>query len=307
MSKINNGNQILNENNLTASHKFVCNTCDYFTSRKSQYDRHLSTKKHKDRNKNMLLLTKRFQKVPEHNCSNCSKSYNTKVGLWKHSKKCMEIPKLTSDFKITPEMFYDLVKQNNELQKSMIELASKQTTNNNIINTNCNNTFNLQIYLNEDCKDALNITEFVNQLDITVDDLEETGRLGYAEGVSKMFINGLQQLEVCKRPIHCSDVKREIVYIKDENKWTKEDENKAKLTLAIKQVANKNIKQITQWQKIHPDFSDPVSKQNDKYLNIIMHSMSGSTKEESDKNYGKIIKNVIKNTAIDKELLNIVS
>jgi hypothetical protein len=95
-------------------------------------------------------------------------------------------------------------------------------------------------------------------------------------------------------------VKREIVYIKDENKWTKEDENKAKLTLAIKQIANKNIKQIKEWQKIHPDFSDPDSKQNDKYLNIIMHSMSGSTKEESDKNYGKIIKNVMKNTAIDK-------
>jgi hypothetical protein len=294
-----------NKNILTASHKFVCNTCDYFTSRKSQYDRHLSTKKHKDLNQNMVLLTKRFQKVPEHTCCKCCKSYNTKVGLWKHSKKCVET-KLPSDFKITPEMFYDLVKQNNELQKSMIELASKQTTNNNIINTNCNNTFNLQIYLNEDCKDALNITEFVNQLDITVDDLEETGRLGYSEGVSKMFINGLQQLDVCKRPIHCSDVKREIVYIKDENKWTKEDENKAKLTLAIKQIANKNIKQITEWQKIHPDFSDPDSKQNDKYLNIIMHSMSGSTKEESDKNYGKIIKNVIKNTVIDKALLNVI-
>jgi hypothetical protein len=178
-----------------------------------------------------------------------------------------------------------------------MELAQKSST------TNCNNnnkTFNMQVFLNETCKDAINLTDFINQIQVSIDDLEETGNLGYAEGISKLFINNLNGIDYTRRPIHCSDFKREILYIKDENKWTKDDENNSNLTKAIKVVASKNIKQIIEWQKLHPDYSDPESKQNDKYMQIVLNSMSGSTKEEAMKNYEKIIKNIAKETIIDK-------
>jgi hypothetical protein len=204
-----------------------------------------------------------------------------------------------TDFKVTPKMFYDLLKQNNDLQKSLIDLASKNNIgNNNIVNSQ-NKTFNLQFFLNETCKDALNISEFVNQIKLTISDLEETGKLGYAEGISKVFIKNLTNIDYTKRPIHCSDSKRDIIYIKDEDKWQK-DEQKSTLTKAIKQVANKNIKKISEWQKINPGYLDPESKQNDKYMKIVLNSMSGSTKEESEKNYEKIAKNIAKETVIEK-------
>jgi hypothetical protein len=144
------------------------------------------------------------------------------------------------------------------------------------------------------------MTDFVNQLQVSLSDLEITGRIGYTEGISKVFIKNLNEINYTDRPLHCSDVKRETLYIKDDNKWIKDDEQKSSLTKAIKQVANKNIQQISEWQKLHPDFSNPESKVNDKYMKIILNSMSGSTKEESDKNYEKIAKNVIKEVAIDK-------
>ena len=200
-------------------------------------------------------------------------------------------------------MFYDLLKQNNELQKSLIEMSKERGPifNNHNNNNNCNNkTFNLQVYLNETCKDAINLTDFVDSIKIQIKDLERVGEKGYTEGISDIFINNLQQLDTHSRPIHCSDSKRETLYIKDDNQWTKDDEDKTTLTKAIKQVANKNIKQIREWQKLHPKYSDPDSKQNDKYMKIVLNSMSGSTKEESNKNYEKIIKNVIKETIIEK-------
>jgi hypothetical protein len=174
------------------------------------------------------------------------------------------------------------------------------TTITNCGNNNNNKTFNLQIYLNETCKDALNISDFVNQIQLTINDLEETGKLGYAEGISRVFLKNLNGMDSTSRPIHCSDSKRETLYIKDADQWHKEDETKPLLTKAIKQVANKNIKKITEWQKLHPEYNNPESKQNDKYIQIVLNSMSGSTKEEAEKNYEKIIKNVIKETVIDK-------
>jgi hypothetical protein len=248
---------------------------------------------------------------------NCDKRYRSRSGLWKHLKICNkntnDKDKINennnlnhdnmseTDFKVTPKMFYDLLKQNNELQKSLIELTSKNNIgNNNIVNSQ-NKTFNLQFFLNETCKDALNISEFVNQIKLTISDLEETGKLGYAEGISKVFIKNLTNIDYTKRPIHCSDSKRDIIYIKDEDKWQK-DEQKSTLTKAIKQVANKNIKKITDWQKMNPDYLDPDSKQNDKYMKIVLNSMSGSTKEESEKNYEKIAKNIAKETIIEKIL-----
>jgi hypothetical protein len=155
------------------------------------------------------------------------------------------------------------------------------------------------VYLNETCKNAINLTDFVDSIKVQIKDLEKVGEKGYAEGISDIFISNLQQLNTHSRPIHCSDSKRETLYIKDAEQWTK-DEDKTVLTKAIKQVANKNIRQITEWQKLHPEYSNPESKQNDKYMKIVLNSMSGSTKEESNKNYEKIVKNVIKETIIEK-------
>ena len=165
-------------------------------------------------------------------------------------------------------------------------------------NINSHNKFNINVFLNEKCKDALNISDFVSQLNIGVKDLEETGRLGFADGISKIFINGLNQLDIYNKPLHCNDSKREVLYIKDSDKWTKEEEGKPILTKAIKEVASKNIKQIFEWQKLHSEYNDPTSKQNDKYLQIVCESMSGSTKEESEKNYNKIIRKLAKETVI---------
>jgi hypothetical protein len=200
-----------------------------------------------------------------------------------------------------------LIKDNSEFKnmmfeqnKSMMELVKNGTHNTVNLNNNNSKTFNLQLFLNETCKDAINLSDFVNQIKLSLNDLEETGTLGYAEGISKVFIKNLDDIDYNMRPIHCSDSKRETLYIKDNNEWTKDDDKKSNLTKAIKQVANKNIKNITEWQKLHPDYSDPNSKQNDKYMKIVLNSMSGSTKEESDKNYEKIAKNICKEVVIEK-------
>ena len=229
--------------------------------------------------------------------------------LCKHKKKCeftFKHIKHQLNKEITPELIIEIIKQNKELQqtlieqnKTIIELANKAGTNSNYINSN-NKTFNLQVFLNETCKNAINLTDFVNQMQLSVTDLEETSRLGYAEGISKVFIKNLNDIDFTQRPIHCSDSKREIIYIKDDNQWNKDDENKSHLTKAIKQVANKNIKQISEWQKINPEYNDPDSKQNDKYMKIVLNAMSGSTPEEQKSNINKIIKNVAKEVVIEK-------
>ena len=302
------------QNFICKNAKFLCSNCDFTCSKQSDWNRHIDTKKHLYRHSGNSIEKPETKKPAEHICI-CGKKYISSSGLWKHKKLCNEFnkeeedyafkgPELNEDnFKITSKMFYDLLKQNNELQKSLIEMSKERgpIINANTNNNNCNNkTFNLQVYLNETCKDAINLTDFVDSIKVQIKDLEKVGEKGYAEGISDIFINNLQQLNTHSRPIHCSDSKRETLYIKDENHWTKDDEQKTTLTKAIKQVANKNIKQISEWQKLHPQYKDPESKHNDKYMNIVLNSMSGSTNEEATKNYEKIIKNVIKEVVIGK-------
>jgi hypothetical protein len=196
----------------------------------------------------------------------------------------------------------EVLKQNTELTKQISILSNQSTVNshNNNINNSHNKTFNLQFFLNEQCKDALNIKEFVESIQVQLSDLENTGKLGYVDGISSIFINNLEQLDAHMRPLHCSDAKREILYIKDNNQWAKESDDKTIIKNAIKQVANKNIKQISEWQKENPEYSDSSSKVNDRYIKIISNSMSGSTTEEQKNNIDKIIKNVSKRVIIDK-------
>ena len=292
---------------------FECKKCNYTTCRKYNLELHNNSKKHKNdsitTNNNQTLV--KISKVYE--CNNCDNFFKDRAGLWRHKKKCgiIKCKDDLNDQSKQQQLIEYLLKENSEFKQLMIdqnkqlfELAKNSghhnTNNINNNNTTNNNKFNLNVFLNETCKDAMNIMEFVDQLQVSVKDLEETGRLGYSEGISKIFINGLKQINISDRPIHCSDSKREIVYIKDKNEWNKEDDNKSLLTHAIKRVAHKNMKQISEWTKVNPEYNDSSSKQNDRYLKIVSNSMNGLTEEETNKNYNKIIKNITKETVIDK-------
>ena len=306
------------------SYKFFCETCNYKCSKQSEYTKHLSTVKHA----NQQMSTNVNNKNPKCNnlyMCNCGKAYKERTGLWKHKKKCFQQNNIIIDDNILNNQEYSnsqelntqhiekmvkyLMEENTEFKHLLMEQNKQIIEQNNRMieiakktghNITTNNSFNLNMYLNETCKDALNIMDFVNQLQIGINDLEETGRLGFADGISKIFINGLKQLDVSNRPVHCSDSKRETLYIKSNNEWNKEDGERKILTSALKHVANKNIKQISEWTKVHPDYNDSDSKDNDRFLQIVSEAMSGSTQDETIKNYNKIIKNIVKETVIEK-------
>ena len=287
------------------SQEFYCISCDYKCSKLSDYNKHLLTNKHKVAQNPTQTDTQSF------NCV-CGKQYKHSSTLYAHKKKhnCKSLNTLI-DEKMSvngndghQQLVEYLLKENSEFKqlmieqnKQMIELAKNAGNNNNSHNTN---NFNLNFFLNETCKNAMNIMDFVSQLQVGIKELEDTGRLGFAEGISKIFINGLKEMDVSDRPIHCSDSKREVVYIKDKDQWNKESDEKIILTNAIKQVARKNIRQISEWTKENPEFNDSDSKQNDRYLRIVSNSMNGIKEEETNKNYNKIINNIVKETVINK-------
>jgi len=282
---------------------FLCEICDYTCFKKQHLKQHFSTIKHKNKKNQPVENSVNRQHLSCKFMCLCGKNYTDKSGLWRHKKSCYKFKenKELEEKNITeidPNIVFELLKQNQELQKTIIELSREKIT---INNNNCNNkTFNLNFFLNKQCKDALNITDFINSIKIQLSDLERVGQLGYVEGISKIFINNLKQLDTYKRPIHCSDVKREILYIKDEDKWEKDSEHKDKFKSAIKTVANENIKQIQTWTKKNPTYNDFESKKNDQYIKITMNSMSGGTIEEQEKNINQIIKNVVKEVIINK-------
>ena len=197
------------------------------------------------------------------------------------------------------ELISTQVQGNNAVTKNTV--TNNTTGNNNNNTTNNTNNFNLQIFLNETCKDALNLSDFVTSLEVKLKDLEETAKNGYTNGVSRIFINGLNELEVNMRPIHCSDLKRETLYIKNNDEWTKEGSEKSNITKAIKRVSNKNIQQIFEWQKKYPEYNNSESKQNDRYQEMLFTAMGGATDEEQLNNFDKIIRNITKEVVIDKK------
>jgi hypothetical protein len=233
----------------------------------------------------------------------CGKKYKHSSTLYTHKKTCDK------------EREYDTIgsKSSGELTdkdiiiKALLKIIENGTNNTNNIHNNSHNTtnidnktFNLNFFLNETCKDAMNISDFVSSVKVSLDDLENTGRQGYIEGITNIVLKNLDKVEQSMRPIHCSDVKREVFYIKDNDEWQKENEEKPILTKAIKVIANENIKQIKHWREKYPDCTNSDSKKNDLYLKIVSNSMNGSTQEEGNKNIDKIISNVAKQVAIDK-------
>jgi hypothetical protein len=259
--------------------------------------------------------TKNPQKAQDgFSCEKCGKVYKERTGLWRHNKKCIKVEELLDSKKKEIEeiknenevillllkenqefkqMMVEQNKQNADLQKQLLDLA-KETKITTINNTN-NNKFNMNIFLNEKCKDALNIMDFVNSLQLQLQDLEKTSELGYVNGISRIFINGLKQLDVYKRPIHCSDVKRETLYVKDNDTWEKEDTDKKKITRAIRHVSIRNAKQVSEWTKENKGYNDSSNKKSDKYLKIVSEANGGEPEE-----LNKIIKNISTNVIIDK-------
>jgi hypothetical protein len=309
--------------------EFRCQSCDYKCFKKFNWDRHILTTKHLKSTNNNKIATKNEQneqneqKKETHMCHTCNKHYKDRTGLWRHKQKCKlkedyEEEKNPDEIHELKEIMKYLMKENSEMKNMMLEqqniMMSQNTstqnmmmdviktgTHNNITNTNSHNkTFNLNFFLNETCKNALNIDEFVSSIKVSLDDLENTGRQGYIEGISSIILNKLKNLNHYDRPIHCADQKREILYIKNNNQWFKESEEKPLLTKAIKTIANENIKQIKTWRDKNPDCTASDSKKNNLYLKIVSNSMNGSTEEESDKNINKIISNVAKEVIIDK-------
>jgi hypothetical protein len=298
---------ISNKNYAKLCSKFYCDFCDYGTSKKSSYANHCQSKKHKN-NESATFSNQNYAKLcseKKYTCENCNNLYNDRTGLWRHKKKCTQIIENNDKDKL---VVY-LLQQNSDLHSKLIEITkdknitthSVTNNTNNIINSNIiNNSFNLNFFLNETCKNAMNITDFVSSIELNVADLENTGKKGYIEGISNIIVRNLNNLEECFRPIHCSDFKREIMYIKDNDKWEKETTNKPILKKAIKTIANENIKQIQHWKDKNPDCIESSSKKNDLYLKIVSNSMSGGTDEECDKNLNRIITNVAKQTIIQK-------
>jgi len=293
-----------------SSNILYCELCDYSSSKKSQYTRHLSTDKHKTRENGSKMVENDSNLGPKssnHYECMCGKKYKHDSGYYRHKKKCLEnkLVKTTNEQNTTKmsdkEIISMLVSQNSELM-GLIKNGINNTTTNTINNTNnSNNSFNLNVFLNETCKDAMNISDFVRSIKVRLDDLENTGRRGYIEGISDIILKNLNNLEQQLRPVHCSDSKREVLYIKDNNKWIKENEDKPILKKAVKMIANENIKQIKNWREKYPDCTYADSKKNNLYLKIVSNSMNGLTEEESYKNLNKIVSNVAKEVIIYKK------
>ena len=319
-----------NSNNLVAfsgikmAQQYYCELCDYKCCKKYNWTKHLNTRKH------LLATNSNTPSMISGNhvsftCNNCNKEYKDRTGLWRHKKKCESNYKFTNDIisksepihenntSITPEMILELIKNNSDLinensdfkhiimeQNNTINNLVKNGITNNYITHNNNNshnkTFNLQVFLNETCKDAMNINDFVDSIKLQLSDFERMGEVGYAQGISDIITSNLQALDITQRPVHCTDKKRETMYVKDQDQWTKEDENKSKIKKMIKRIENKNIQIIPQFQKKYPNYANPKSHESDKYHKTIIEVMGGVGGSEGKE--GKIIRNISKVTTI---------
>ena len=302
--------------------EFKCSLCDFICSKKSNYDKHLLTRKHKNNDAELLLDD--AKKCLKYKCD-CGKEYTYRQGLYIHKKKCQYLSSINNiiveqslpinDISLLTNIVLDVVKNNSDLQKQssdlhkqfmdyqkqMFEMCKTMQTNitmNNSNNNNSNNTFNMQVFLNEECKDAMNISDFVNSVNIQLEDLENVGKLGYATGMSNIIVKELKMLDVYKRPIHCSDIKRETFYVKDNDVWEKETPENNKMKKAIKGISQKNMVKLNDWRDKHPDCLDSSSSYNDIYLNLMVESCGGRGDFSVGEN--KILKNIAKEVVIKK-------
>ena len=298
------------------SHQFFhCEKCDYTTCKKSDFTKHIQTDKHSRH----TLETQLSQNNKLHICQLCNKQYNDRTGLWKHKKICNEKKEIYNSnlkelvLEVTPqnnnnnkdELIQYLINENKEFKNLILEIVKKDTTinnnnnnNTNMINSN-NKTFNLQFFLNETCKDAMNMSDFINSLTLQLSDLESVGKLGFVDGISNIIIKNLEALDIEKRPVHCCDSKRETMYIKDHDKWEKEDNELKRMKELVRYVRDKNISMVNIWRDLYPECVKSNSKKTTQFNEIYMESFGGEkgTKKEKEE---KIISRIAKAVVIDK-------
>lgn len=327
---------------------YSCEICDFITSNKKDYQRHILSVKHIRRAKetadgqpmgkigNFTQPDKPSQTPASrtqcpalgvaggggagggYKCDNCGHIYQSKSGIWKHNKKCNEMSQYGGGGggggdNALKTMMFDMLKNNQDFQNKVIEMMcvnsataataaaaaahSDITNSNNFNGTNYshNKTFNLQFFLNEQCKDAMNISDFVSSITLKLSDLNDFGKMGYVEGISKIIIDNLRDTDIYKRPVHCSDAKRETLYVKDDNRWEREGPENEKMMNAVRVVEHKNISLINEWAKNNPKCEDSSTIENTKYLNLSRVVLDGD-----DQNIAKVIKRVTKEVVIDK-------
>jgi hypothetical protein len=308
--------------------KFKCDSCKYYTNILNDFKKHESTTKHMNMiaNKTNVIELANTEIV----CNNCNRSFKCRLTLGRHHKKCTETLSEKKTNGISEELIMELIKENKELKdllkeqstelkdtlkdalkeqsKALIEISTKSNTtliqnNTTTNNTTNNNSFNLNLFLNEQCKDAISITDFVDSLNLNVGDLEATGKLGYVLGISRIFINKLKELDVYERPLHCTDYKRETVYIKNQDTWEKDNSEKSKLRTIVSRIARKNLEQLPAWQAENPDYVRSDTPENNEYMKISLSSLGGYSNEEENKHVEKIMRNVLKEVTVDKNAL----
>jgi len=296
---------------------FSCDKCNFYCSKKGDFNRHLTTTKHKMITNDNEITSKNITPT----ICNCGKKYKYASGLSRHIKICSYIKETENINKelvtanvtaIVPKepdntrALLDVIAQNKDLMDLLKEQSKNVDKLTKTVNemipkigntTNNTNNFNLNVFLNEDCKDALNIMDFVKSLQIQIEDLVTTGKLGFAESTSQLLIKNLNELEVTKRPIHCSDLKRETLYIKDNDVWEKETENKDTMKRAVKYLQKESFGVIPDWVKEHPGCARGDNQHNDEYMEIVGNTAG----VDNVKDVNKIVKKVAKEVIIDKK------
>jgi hypothetical protein len=287
------------------SAKFFCENCNYKCCKQSEYNKHILTNKHKILQNPTIVINSKIYMC------DCGKKYKHSSTLYAHKKICAfkikenTIEEIKTDENVDisdKNLILTLIQQNNELQKQMLEVIKNGTVNTNInnsMNNSNNKTFNLQFFLNETCKNAMNIMDFVDSIKIQLTDIESIGELGFVNGMSKLIIKNLKALDENMRPVHCSDPKRESLYVKDANVWEKEDPENKKMKKAIKYISHKNICAIPEWKSKYPDCIYSDSKKSNQYNHIVIESMGGPGDNDMEK-ADKIVKKIAKEVTIDK-------
>jgi hypothetical protein len=298
--------------------KYWCECCNYNTDKTSSYTKHLLTakhhKKHKLTDKSQLVATKIIC------CDNCNKVYKSRVGLWKHKRTCKGLANTIADeidtgndgmsCSFKDNLIIELLKQNQEFKdlmieqnKQMMELANKAGNNTNCNNNN-NNKFNLNVFLNETCKDAITMDDFINSIEVTRDEFIHTGQVGFVEGISTVMAHRFRDMEMHTRPLHCTDLKRETIYIKNADKWEKDDADKTNMRKAVRGVAKKNMKELWRWYNDNkPEVEQIGSDVCEDYFKYHKAALGGYGKEEDLKFEDKIMRNVLKEVQVDKSSL----
>jgi ribosomal protein L37AE/L43A len=296
---------------------YTCEKCDFITHKKTDYDRHLTTRKHI--NSNTINVENDEMRQKTYGCETCDKTFMDRSGLWRHRQKCGETTQPETPPKVDMSVVIELLKQNQEFkdlvmeqtkqlfsqQQLLLEAVKDGKLGNNSTNCNNNNTtnnkFNLNVFLNETCKDAISMDDFINSIEVTRDEFIHTGQVGFVEGISTVMAHRFRDMDMHTRPLHCTDLKRETIYIKNADKWEKDDADKTKMRKAVRGVAKKNMKELWRWYNDNKPAVEQIGTDVcEDYFKFHKAALGGYGKEEDLKFEDKIMHNVLKEVQVDK-------